>query len=966
LSNWSSLTLIHVDCGGLMDSICQGAANIFSANITLHQVVRMDGGALSLQKKNFPSIHAPNAPQCHFLLDLGGRLSCLVKHDSPPARWDQARLLRAKKRLLHIKRAISDALAGSADAQWMEKYFSHLQGLGQQAEAALAKAETAPIIGVVGASRLGKSALINVLLQCNLMPAEAGEVTTAVATSVSYADSDSFRCTFDLESPDSIRRMLEQYKQCLGLLTALNKRKDAGGADDDQDGEEDQVRPADMNSEVEKIKNEMDQHKGRLSALMGAPLLDSLVSRKPSNDASAKWRLVLKTAEDKQRTILEVQDITILGELVKPFLSAVETNQNKDEIPLWPLVRHAHICGRFPLLASGSVLLDLPGVSDKNAARRELAAKYLTECSHVLLLGNTINPQDPSFSDILKTIGDVNRSLLRHLTVVVPQCISKLNLSELRSIWNKHTSKDIKGISLADKCRMHIVTRVGKFEEVLGTAGIPECIDAPVVAIDAFSAAYIEGVFEQVVGAAHAEDLESLVSRLDNPRECQVEGLRRFLQQSATNRHWYLMDLETQLDQLFQHAAELAKSGPSTFVDRNEHTLAILQRFKDDVVKQQAESFPQVAGLLKEFSSKAESSAGSAPAQTVAFFANLRRVLAWNTFLAHATRNGEFYDNWNRVLLEHFSSATGSASTDAVRSHAVTALFQIMSSFIQRFEEDARLAGAPPPVVVSAVGSLERQRELCRDSIYPATSNARLMEILRSFAIPGYYQICGVYAGRGRFDRMVQASMSLSTIHRQLLHSVQTEVSEIHHSCQNILQAFGSFVIAAFERLFDEVSVELRSLFISSAVTTRFAAEIARNSEDYALDQDLEDILGRLAQVHVQQNLASDNDAAGDMLGVPYRLSCPISLQLMVWPIRANDGHVYDASSLLDMINAGGPLRSPLNQDLILDPSQFELDAVLSTDISKWLESDRGRVFLRTDEGMEFSDRKAELPESPF
>ncbi|KAL2164209.1 hypothetical protein VTH06DRAFT_3425 [Thermothelomyces fergusii] len=111
-----------------------------------------------------------------------------------------------------------------------------------------------------------------------------------------------------------------------------------------------------------------------------------------------------------------------------------------DALEFWPLIKVVKIFVRSPILESGLVLVDLPGVHDSNAARSAVASKYIEECSGLWivapitravddkvarnLLGDSFKRQmqldgsysniavvcskadDISVTEILKTLGD--------------------------------------------------------------------------------------------------------------------------------------------------------------------------------------------------------------------------------------------------------------------------------------------------------------------------------------------------------------------------------------------------------------------------------------------------------------------------------------------------------------------------------------------------------------------------------
>lgn len=61
--------------------------------------------------------------------------------------------------------------------------------------------------------------------------------------------------------------------------------------------------------------------------------------------------------------------------------------ENKDDGPtLWPLIRQVNIrCGAKGL-STGAILVDLPGVTDANAARNSIAKDYMKKCNYIWIL----------------------------------------------------------------------------------------------------------------------------------------------------------------------------------------------------------------------------------------------------------------------------------------------------------------------------------------------------------------------------------------------------------------------------------------------------------------------------------------------------------------------------------------------------------------------------------------------------
>ncbi|KAL7554660.1 hypothetical protein ACHAWF_018144, partial [Thalassiosira exigua] len=59
---------------------------------------------------------------------------------------------------------------------------------------------------------------------------------------------------------------------------------------------------------------------------------------------------------------------------------------NGDQPQTWPLIRKVQLRGPWSVLSTGAVLVDLPGVRDSNAARAKVAEGYLQNCNQIAIV----------------------------------------------------------------------------------------------------------------------------------------------------------------------------------------------------------------------------------------------------------------------------------------------------------------------------------------------------------------------------------------------------------------------------------------------------------------------------------------------------------------------------------------------------------------------------------------------------
>lgn len=75
---------------------------------------------------------------------------------------------------------------------------------------------------------------------------------------------------------------------------------------------------------------------------------------------------------------------TLFKELQHYVDSKEKSNAEDTRMEYWPLIKVVRIYCKAPALATGAVIVDLPGVQDSNAARAAVAANYLQHCTGIV------------------------------------------------------------------------------------------------------------------------------------------------------------------------------------------------------------------------------------------------------------------------------------------------------------------------------------------------------------------------------------------------------------------------------------------------------------------------------------------------------------------------------------------------------------------------------------------------------
>ncbi|KAJ7724221.1 hypothetical protein B0H16DRAFT_1596805 [Mycena metata] len=199
----------------------------------------------------------------------------------------------------------------------------------------------------IGRTGSGKSTLLNCLLGVRLLPTSASGACTSACTEIEYADSDSIDIEITFQSE-------EEWKQRLEIM-------------------------------LEQVENNSERSAERLSQLyphiadLTGVTVNELMQAGP---VKARLGTCVK---------IRAKDTAECRDVLRDYVSSSSSSAG---IPLWPLVRSIRIGGRFPVLANGITLVDLPGDGDIDDVRNAFANAYFEKADGFILTVDAKRAQD--------------------------------------------------------------------------------------------------------------------------------------------------------------------------------------------------------------------------------------------------------------------------------------------------------------------------------------------------------------------------------------------------------------------------------------------------------------------------------------------------------------------------------------------------------------------------------------------
>ncbi|KAL6408246.1 hypothetical protein AUP68_08100 [Ilyonectria robusta] len=276
-------------------------------------------------------------------------------------------------------------------------------------------------VGFVGDSGVGKSSLLNSLLdfQDLARTSNSGEACTCVATEYHYHERNAFDIEVELFSMDEIK------DQLLDLLQSYRHFH----------FHEHEMEPAE--------KADMEEIAKRARYTFRAMFCDRMDDEDflVENSERAVLKSLTSWAADARPSGIASRESGLSLQRCSAKLMQLSSEPASNQNPAkWPFIRKIKLFLNAHILSKGLVLVDLPGLHDMNLARRTITERFLLECDEIFVVCNIGRAvTDAGVESVFELARQAN---LSNVGVICTRS-DDINANEAKKDWKGQKSKNI-------------------------------------------------------------------------------------------------------------------------------------------------------------------------------------------------------------------------------------------------------------------------------------------------------------------------------------------------------------------------------------------------------------------------------------------------------------------------------------------------------------------------------------------
>ncbi|KAL2286393.1 hypothetical protein FJTKL_07151 [Diaporthe vaccinii] len=321
----------------------------------------------------------------------------------------QQRLSQAKNMLQGLARVLSSSPIHIEPDSNIKRHHEEAESLGDFHPLSTRR------VGLVGDSGVGKSSLINSLLDKDSLARTTGRgsACTCVVTEYHFHAADNFIIDVDMFTEDEL---CEQIAELLASYRAFHS-----------DVETESKEKADI-----AINTFKSMFRGKLQN--EAWILDE--SEDIVLDCFKTWAKQARRLVSPGRQ--PAQTLDECSSLLVPLSS--EPN-NPRQSSMWPYIRKVKVYLKAHILSKGLVLVDLPGLRDLNSARRNITQQNIFDCHEIFAICRIIRA---GTDEGVKAVFDLARQARLERVGIICTYADEVNFIEIPNDWEHGEARRIK------------------------------------------------------------------------------------------------------------------------------------------------------------------------------------------------------------------------------------------------------------------------------------------------------------------------------------------------------------------------------------------------------------------------------------------------------------------------------------------------------------------------------------------
>lgn len=254
--------------------------------------------------------------------------------------------------------------------------------------------QTAPntTIGVLGHTGVGKSSLLNALLnEASILPTSGSRGCTAAVVELRFQPAiENTAMYHGCVEFIALKEWYDELKVLMAECSTLDEKKIYARVPD-QDSQSDAAAAWTKIDQVYGAGTMARYHGFPMDRVYNILANDQRVSALlTARDGEAHATKVVQQGSRIQTSSNKRQNLRQRKQWASSFRSKINDyvyrKGNGSQPQTWPLIRKVVLHGPWAVLQSGACLVDLPGVRDANAARARVAANYLQHCQYLWIV----------------------------------------------------------------------------------------------------------------------------------------------------------------------------------------------------------------------------------------------------------------------------------------------------------------------------------------------------------------------------------------------------------------------------------------------------------------------------------------------------------------------------------------------------------------------------------------------------